>query len=88
MKAPRVRERDREASKVRFTSSILPPDLRKARSIEDPPKAGDLRPGASIRFSASALLRRLVRMACPTLRSAIADALSRRRCPIPFGIAR
>ena len=35
VKVPRVRDRGAGAEKVRFTSSILPPYLRKAKSIED-----------------------------------------------------
>ncbi len=35
VKVPRVRDRGDGAEKVRFTSSILPPYLRKARSIEE-----------------------------------------------------
>ena len=35
VKAPRVRDRAAGAEKVRFTSSILPPYLRKAQSIEE-----------------------------------------------------
>ncbi|OSP53393.1 hypothetical protein BV911_18280 [Pseudoruegeria sp. SK021] len=34
VKVPRVRDRGGEAEKIRFTSSILPPYLRKAKSIE------------------------------------------------------
>jgi len=37
VKVPRVRMHSREAGKVRFTASILLPDLRKAGSIENPP---------------------------------------------------
>ena len=36
VKVPRVRDRGNGAEKVRFTSSLLPPYLRKARSIEEP----------------------------------------------------
>ena len=35
VKVPRVRDRGQQAEKVRFTSSILPPYLRKAKSIEE-----------------------------------------------------
>ena len=35
MKVPRVRDRGQQAEKVRFTSSILPPYLRKAKSVEE-----------------------------------------------------
>jgi transposase-like protein len=35
VKVPRVRDRAVGAEKVRFTSSILPPYLRKAKSVED-----------------------------------------------------
>ena len=35
VKVPRVRDRGTGAEKVRFTSTILPPYLRKAKSIED-----------------------------------------------------
>jgi len=35
VKVPRVRDRGAEAEKIRFTSSILPPYLRKAKSIEE-----------------------------------------------------
>jgi len=35
VKVPRVRDRGKQAEKVRFTSSILPPYLRKAKSVED-----------------------------------------------------
>lgn len=35
VKVPRVRDRGGEAEKIRFTSSILPPYLRKAKSIEE-----------------------------------------------------
>lgn len=35
VKVPRVRDRSRSEEKIRFTSSILPPYLRKARSIEE-----------------------------------------------------
>ncbi|OSP53764.1 hypothetical protein BV911_16035 [Pseudoruegeria sp. SK021] len=35
VKGPRVRDRGSEAEKIRFTSSILPPYLRKAKSIEE-----------------------------------------------------
>ena len=35
VKAPGVRDRGDETEKVRFTSTILPPYLRKAKSIED-----------------------------------------------------
>ena len=35
VKVPRVRDRGSDTEKVRFTSSILPPYLRKAKSIED-----------------------------------------------------
>lgn len=35
VKVPRVRDRGCSAEKIRFTSSILPPYLRKARSIEE-----------------------------------------------------
>lgn len=35
VKVPRVRDRGNGAEKVRFTSSILPPYLRKARSVEE-----------------------------------------------------
>lgn len=35
VKVPRVRDRGDEAEKIRFTSSILPPYLRKAKSIEE-----------------------------------------------------
>ncbi len=35
VKVPRVRDRGNGAEKVRFTSSLLPPYLRKARSIEE-----------------------------------------------------
>ena len=35
VKVPRVRDRGKQAEKVRFTSSILPPYLRKARSVEE-----------------------------------------------------
>lgn len=34
VKVPRVRDRGGDAEKVRFTSTILPPYLRKAKSIE------------------------------------------------------
>src|SRR6056300_1357845 len=34
VKVPRVRDRGPQAEKVRFTSSILPPYLRKARTVE------------------------------------------------------
>jgi len=37
VKAPRVRDREDQAEKVRFTSSILPPYLRKAKSVEELP---------------------------------------------------
>ena len=35
VKVPRVRDRGGEPEKVRFTSTILPPYLRKAKSIEE-----------------------------------------------------
>ena len=35
VKVPRVRDRGDHAEKVRFTSSILPPYLRKAKSVEE-----------------------------------------------------
>ena len=35
VKVPRVRDRGDQAEKVRFTSSILPPYLRKAKSVEE-----------------------------------------------------
>ncbi len=35
VKVPRVRDRGNAAEKVRFTSSILPPCLRKTKSVED-----------------------------------------------------
>ena len=35
VKVPRVRDRGNAAEKVRFTSTILPPYLRKAKSIEE-----------------------------------------------------
>ncbi len=35
VKVPRVRDRGQQAEKVRFTSSILPPYLRKAKSVEE-----------------------------------------------------
>jgi len=35
VKVPRVRDRGSEAETIRFTSSILPPYLRKAKSIEE-----------------------------------------------------
>ncbi len=35
VKGPRGRDRDRQAEKGRFSSSILPPYLRKAKSVED-----------------------------------------------------
>jgi len=35
VKVPRVRDRAAGAGKIRFTSSILPPYLRKAKSVED-----------------------------------------------------
>ena len=35
VKVPRVRDRGVQAEKVRFTSSILPPYLRKAKSVEE-----------------------------------------------------
>ena len=35
VKVPRVRDRGEQAEKVRFTSSILPPYLRKAKSVEE-----------------------------------------------------
>lgn len=35
VKVPRVRDRGQQAEKVRFTSSILPPYLRKAQSVEE-----------------------------------------------------
>ena len=35
VKVPRVRDRSTEAEKIRFTSAILPPYLRKAKSIEE-----------------------------------------------------
>ena len=35
VKVPRVRDRSAEAEKIRFTSAILPPYLRKAKSIEE-----------------------------------------------------
>ena len=35
VKVPRVRDRDQRAEKVQFTSSILPPYLRKAKSVEE-----------------------------------------------------
>lgn len=35
VKVPRVRDRGAQAEKVRFTSSILPPYLRKAKSVEE-----------------------------------------------------
>ena len=35
VKVPRVRDRGDQAEKVRFTSPILPPYLRKAKSVED-----------------------------------------------------
>lgn len=35
VKVPRVRDRGKQAGKVRFTSSILPPYLRKAKSVEE-----------------------------------------------------
>lgn len=35
LKVPRVRDRGDGAEKVRFTSAILPPYLRKAKSIEE-----------------------------------------------------
>ncbi len=35
VKVPRVRDRGQQADKVRFTSSILPPYLRKAKSVEE-----------------------------------------------------
>ncbi len=35
VQVPRVRDRGQQAEKVRFTSSILPPYLRKAKSVED-----------------------------------------------------
>ncbi|MDG1336014.1 MAG: IS256 family transposase, partial [Tateyamaria sp.] len=34
VKVPRVRDRGQQAEKVRFTSSILPPYLHKAKSVE------------------------------------------------------
>ena len=36
VKVSRVRDRGSETEKVRFTSTILPPCLRKAKSIEEP----------------------------------------------------
>ena len=43
VKVPRVRDRGDDAEKVRFTSTILPPYLRKAKSIEDlPPCLGPM----------------------------------------------
>ena len=35
VEVPRVRDRGAQAEKVRFTSSILPPYLRKAKSVEE-----------------------------------------------------
>jgi hypothetical protein len=35
IKVPRIRNHGDDAKKVRFTSTILPPYLRKAKSIED-----------------------------------------------------
>jgi len=35
VKVPRLRDRGQQAEKVRFTSSILPPYLRKAKSVEE-----------------------------------------------------
>ena len=35
VKVPRVRDRGQQAEKVRFTSSILPPYLHKAKSVEE-----------------------------------------------------
>ena len=35
VKVPRVRDRAPEGAALRFTSTILPPDLRRARSIEE-----------------------------------------------------
>ena len=35
VKVPRVRDRVPEGAPLRFTSTILPPDLRRAKSIED-----------------------------------------------------
>jgi transposase-like protein len=35
VKVPRIRDRGQQAEKVRFTSSILPPYLRKAKSVEE-----------------------------------------------------
>ena len=35
VKVPRVRDRGEDAEKVAFTSTILPPYLRKAKSIEE-----------------------------------------------------
>ena len=35
VKVPRVRDRGQQAEKVRFTSSILPPYLRKSKSVEE-----------------------------------------------------
>ena len=35
VKVPRVRDRGDEVEKIRFTSTILPPFLRKTKSIED-----------------------------------------------------
>jgi putative transposase len=35
VKVPRARDRGQQAEKVRFTSSILPPYLRKAKSIKE-----------------------------------------------------
>ena len=35
VKVPRVRDRGQQSEKVRFTSSILPPYLRKAKSVEE-----------------------------------------------------
>ena len=35
VKVPRVRDRGSQAEKVRFSSSILPPYLRKAKSVEE-----------------------------------------------------
>lgn len=35
VRVPRVRDRGPQADKVRFTSSILPPYLRKAKSVEE-----------------------------------------------------
>ena len=35
MQVPRVRDRGVDGSKIKFTSKIVPPYLRKAKSIED-----------------------------------------------------